>query len=68
MGAFQGGPGMAAVAVRMSSLEGRHQWRRHKLFKLRAKPAASQKMMLDQYNERKFRPNVAARREMFFAF
>jgi hypothetical protein len=37
-GAFRGGPGMAAVSIRMIGLKGRHQWRQHKLFKLRAKP------------------------------
>jgi hypothetical protein len=33
----------------MSGLKGRHQWRQHKLFKLRAKPPASQKTYLFQY-------------------
>jgi hypothetical protein len=34
---------MAAVTIRMNGLEGRLQWRQHKLFKLRAKLFASQK-------------------------
>jgi hypothetical protein len=32
----------------MNGLKGRHQWRRHKLFKLRAKPSAAQKIDLFQ--------------------
>jgi hypothetical protein len=34
---------MAAVTIRMNGLEGRLQWRQHKLFKLRAKLFTSQK-------------------------
>jgi hypothetical protein len=34
----------------MIGLEGRHQWRQHKLFKLCAKPPAAQKSDLYQYN------------------
>jgi len=48
-GAFQGGPGVVALQIRMMSLEGRLQWRRHQLFKLRAKPSAAQKADLFQW-------------------
>jgi hypothetical protein len=68
MGAFQGGPGMAAVTVRMSGLEGRLQWRQHKLFKLRAKPFALQKFQINQCIGRKLRRNGATHPARLFAF
>src|SRR6476620_11264061 len=36
-GVFWGGPRMSGVTIRMIGLEGRLQWRQHKLFKLHAK-------------------------------
>ena len=42
-GRVPGRPRNGGVTIRMSGLEGRLQWRQHKLFKLRAKPPALQK-------------------------
>jgi hypothetical protein len=36
-GALRGGPRLVVSTTRMIGFEGRLQWRRHKLFKLRAK-------------------------------
>ena len=42
-GRVPGRPRNGGVTIRMSGLEGRLQWRRHQLFKLRAKPPAVRK-------------------------
>ena len=42
-GRVPGRPRNGGVTDRMSGLKGRHQWRQHKLFKLRAKPPAPRK-------------------------
>ena len=44
-GRVPGRPRNGGVTIRMSGLKGRHQWRQHKLFKLRAKPPAAQKIV-----------------------
>jgi hypothetical protein len=46
----------------MIGLEGRLQWRRHKLFKLRAKPPAAQKQQLFQFITRAVRRIIAPHR------
>src|SRR4029078_2314299 len=42
-GRVPGRPRNGGVTIRMMGLKGRLQWRRHELFKLRAKPSAAQK-------------------------
>ena len=58
-GRVPGRPRNGGVTIRMSGLKGRHQWRQHKLFKLRAKPFASQKTYLYQYIIGQVRRNIA---------
>jgi hypothetical protein len=49
----------------MIGLEGRLQWRRHQLFKLRAKPPAAQKRELCQFITHAARQIIAPRRNRY---
>src|SRR6266702_3586123 len=60
-----GRPRNGGGTIRMSGLEGRLQWRRHKLFKLRAKPPAPQKIVLFQYIASFMQPLLTERRNRF---